>query len=95
MKKLKSTVVLLVFVSFGILASTILDGMALHDIANDYVSQDVLSDNQITLSETLPDWASCTLEWGAIHFSIIFQLVLTLLLIAGLIRILRIYKSGS
>ncbi len=89
MKKLKSTLVLLVLFSFGLLASTIIDIMALHDIANDYVSQDVFTDQKVKLSESLPDWSACSMEWTAVHFSIIFQLVLTLVVIAGLIKILR------
>jgi len=89
MKKIKSALVLLVLLSFGLLASTLIDIMALHDIANDYVSQNVLSDHQITTSNALPDWSSCSLEWSAIHVSIIVQLVLTIEVITGLIRILR------
>jgi len=94
MKKMKSTLTFLVLLTFGLLASTILDIMALHDIANDYVSRDLFSDQEVSLPADLPEWTSCSLEWGAIQFSIIFQLVLTLLVIVGLIRILRIKNLG-
>ncbi len=89
MKKLKSTLVFLVLLSSGLFVSTVIDIMALHDIADDYVSQEVLSDHQISTSHALPDWSSCSLEWGAIHFSIIFQLVLTLMVIIVLVRIIK------
>ena len=89
MKNPKTILVLLLFCTFGLLATTILDVMALHDIANDYVSQKALTGNQVTLSGTLPDWVSCSLEWGAIHVSIVLQFVLTILVIIGLIRIAR------
>ncbi len=94
MKKLKSTLVLLVLFSFGLLVSTIIDIMALHDVANDYVSKEVFTNQKIILPESLPDWSACSLEWTTIHFSIIFQLVLTLLLMVGLIRIVRNKNLG-
>lgn len=74
----------LFFVLIGIifLLLTALDFMALHDIRNEYVSQDILNYLKVTLSEDIPAWTANKAEWDYLTVSIVVRVFLYLLTFA-------------
>ena len=57
----------------------VLDFMALHDIRNDYVSQQVMAQYASTASASLPGWTNAPMEWSILKFSFITKLLVTAL----------------
>jgi hypothetical protein len=48
---------------------TIGDFLALHDIGNDYVSKEILTYLNVSLSKELPDWTATKGEWRLVELS--------------------------
>jgi len=88
----KETYFLLIFImGFMSLCAVFLNIMALNDINNDYVSQEVLKQAGISGIEKLPDWSRCGLEWGAITVAHLFLLMSLITLIVLLFK----FKSSK
>ena len=74
----------------ALLVTMLSDYMALHDIANDYVSLEVLEMHQIKGASSLPSWTGTPLEWQWIEFMFAARLLIIGLL--GL-SIYNLFKS--
>jgi len=57
------------------------DFAALHDIANDYVSAEILTDLGKTTSTSLPAWTATTGEWQFVTISLVTRVLFLLLTI--------------
>ncbi len=92
----KETYFLLIFImGFMSLCAVFLNILALNDINNDYVSQEVLKQAGISGIEKLPDWSRCGLEWGAIIVSHLFLLASLLTLIVLLFKFKSSKQEGK
>ncbi|MBT3336327.1 MAG: hypothetical protein HN855_04600 [Anaerolineae bacterium] len=84
MKKTTTIIAVVLLLNILILALTIGDFLALHDIQNDYVSAEVLSTFEITTSAPLPEWTQAPGEWLMVTTSFVARLItipLTILLL--------------
>ncbi|MBT3241930.1 MAG: hypothetical protein HN352_02195 [Bacteroidetes bacterium] len=70
----------------------ILDFLALHDIKQDYVSPNVLSDFNINLSTLLPEWTATKAEWIAVQISLFVKASLLVVIIIGLVKAVKSMK---
>ena len=59
-----------------LLALTVGDFLALHDIQQDYVSAEVLRTLELDLAGALPYWTGTTGEWSMVTISVIARFVL-------------------
>jgi hypothetical protein len=78
--------------SLFVLALTLGDFLALHDIRNEYVSEEILNTLSVSLSDELPDWTATAGEWTLVQFSYIARtafLVLNIITLSALIVIMR------
>ena len=53
---------------------TIGDFLALHDIGNDYVSKEILTYLDVSLSKELPEWTATKGEWRLVELSWIMRM---------------------
>lgn len=78
--------------SLFVLALTLGDFLALHDIRNEYVSEEILNALSVSLSDELPDWTATAAEWTLVQFSYLARsafLVLNVITLSVLIVIVR------
>ena len=75
-----------------VLALTLGDFMALHDIQREYVSTEVLDSLGISISDELPDWTATAGEWAMVQFSFLARsafLILNAITLSLIFFILR------
>jgi len=78
--------------SLFVLALTLGDFLALHDIRQEYVSEEILNTLGVVLSDELPDWTATAGEWAMVQFSYLARsafLVLNVITLSLLLVILR------
>jgi hypothetical protein len=80
----------LCLVAFGL---TIGDFLALHDIGNDYVSKDILSYLDVSLSKELPAWTATRGEWRLVELSWVTRMGFFLVNAVTLVLCLRALKQ--
>jgi hypothetical protein len=69
------------------------DFLALHDIQDDYVSQEILQSLNITLSDELPEWTATEGEWAMVAVSVYSRPIFLLLNAAALVLCLRMLRG--
>ena len=78
--------------SIVVLALTMGDFLALHDIQREYVSAEVLDSLEIIVSDELPHWTATAGEWAMVQFSFLARFAflifnaITLLLTVVMLR---------
>ena len=65
----------------------LIDFLALHDISNDYVSNDIIDSFGGSFKEDLPEWAATRLEWIVVGISHGIKAVLTVFNIILIIKL--------
>jgi len=70
-----------ILLSILVLLLIIGDFMAYHDIANDYVSQEVMDAYQVTVPDNWPEWASTKGEWALIQISMVLKTIFMILIV--------------
>lgn len=78
--------------SLFVLALTLGDFLALHDIRQEYVSAEVLESLGISVSDELPDWTATAGEWALVQFSYLARsafLILNAITLSLCVMILR------
>ena len=71
------------------------DFLAYHDIANDYVSQEVLDAYEVTVPANWPDWASTRGEWALVQISMVLKTIFIILIIFFLSKSVRIRAARA
>ena len=87
MKKLKSITIFAIFFCIFVLALTILDFAALHDIKNEYISKGILKYLNITLSSDPPYWTDTAGEWQLVLASLLSRFLFFIFNIVVLVKI--------
>ena len=75
-----------------VLALTLGDFLALHDIQREYVSTEVLDSLGISISDELPNWTATAGEWAMVQFSFLARsafLILNAITLSLILVILR------
>jgi hypothetical protein len=91
LSKRKTVLFSLAVVGF-LLALTLGDFLALHDIQQDYVSPEVLTRMDLDLAGALPYWTTTSGEWTMVSISFIARLVL---LLVNALLLLLLLRDGS
>lgn len=78
-KNIKTITIVTLLFSVIIFLLSILDFAALHDIGNDYVSQEILTYLNITTSSNLPDWTKTEGEWLIVSISLFLRILFLIL----------------
>jgi hypothetical protein len=92
MKKMVILASFTLVASLFVLALTLGDFLALHDIRNEYVSEEILNTLSVDLSHELPDWTATAGEWTLVQFSYVARaafLVLNIITLSALIVTIR------
>ena len=79
MKILKAATIITLLFCGLILILTVLDFAALGDIKQDYVSEYILNDLKISLSEDLPNWTSTQGECYMVSLSLYLRFIFLIL----------------
>lgn len=90
MKNIKTITVVALLFSLFVLLFSFIELAALHDINNDYVSQEILTDFEITSSVSLPDWTKTEGEWQIVTISLFLRF---LFLIFNISVLTYLYKK--
>lgn len=93
MKRLDTLLLWALVLCIIILFLTLGDFLALHDIRQDYVSSDILSDLQVKLSKELPAWTSTKSEWFVANASFLLKLLFSVIAIITLSKAFRKFKA--
>ncbi len=87
MKKKETLISIAIVLSIISFLVTGLNILALNDINNDYVSQEVLESAGVSMAQKLPAWSQCPLEWTALTVGSLILVVSLIFLIITLIKI--------
>lgn len=68
------------------------DFMALHDINNDYVSNEILESLQVDTSKELPEWTAQKMEWTFIEISLFLKSVFMVVIIVAIAKTIKKLK---
>ena len=85
-KKNETLISLAIVLSIISFLVTSLNIMALNDIHNDYVSQEVLESAGVSTAQKLPAWSQCLMEWTALTVGSLILVVSLIFLIITLIK---------
>lgn len=91
MKNIKTITVVALLFSLFVLLFSFLELAALHDINNDYVSQEIQTDFEITSSVSLPDWTKTEGEWQIVTISLFLRFLFLIFNISVLIYLYKKY----
>lgn len=78
--------------SLFVLALTLGDFLALHDIRHDYVSEEILDSLGVSISAELPAWTATAGEWALVQLSYLTRfafLIINFIALSVLVRIVR------
>ena len=92
MKNLHLLVVITIVLCTLVFILTLGDFLALHDIKQDYVSQEIFGQLEVSLSGDLPEWTGTPGEWSLVRVSFLARFAflilswITLVLCASALR---------
>jgi hypothetical protein len=92
MNRIRLLVGFVLLASLLMLALTLGEFLALHDIRQDYVSKEIIDSLGVNLSSELPGWTSTAGEWALVQFSFAARLaflVSNVVALSFLVMILR------